>query len=302
MRLIALETTTDAGSVALFENERLAAYRALQPEAYSMQLLPAIVALLGQLGWQPGELDAVAAAAGPGSFTGVRVGLAAVKGMIEAWGKPAIAVSTLVALAAAADPHAAPPPLDAPAIALLDALRGEVYFGIYPRGPLAAALAGPPPEVDPAEEAAAAQGAAARAAGALAPDARASVAAATPITGARREPGAAPSAGPPAAAAIQGVAAEGLESLEHFTRRLAHLPAWPVYLLDAGLGAKLGLTAARLRPRPGLLASGVGRLAGPLLTAGRAAGALELDALYIRRSDAELISLPRLRAQTRPER
>ncbi len=284
MRLLALETTSEAGSVALLEGERLAALRALEPEAYSMQLLPAVIALLGELGWQAHALDAVAAAAGPGSFTGVRVGLSAAKGIIEAWQKPALAVSTLSALAASpadAPEAGAPAALDSPAIALLDAARQEVYFGIYPAGPLAAALAGTPTAVDRAAEAASAQTAAALQAGA-APVAY--------LPGASLPADPAAMAAPPAAEA----AIEGLESLAQFARRLETLPPWPVYLLDPCLGERLGLPACRLRPRAGRLAAGVGRLAAPLLAAGRAAGALELDARYLRRSDAELISLPRL--------
>ena len=79
--------------------------------------------MLARHGWRLGEIDAFAAAAGPGSFTGVRVGLAAVKGFAAALGRPAFGVSNLQAVASFGNA-----PLRA---AVLDARRGEIYGAVY---------------------------------------------------------------------------------------------------------------------------------------------------------------------------
>ncbi len=79
--------------------------------------------MLDRHGWSLDSIDCFASAAGPGSFTGVRVGLAAVKGFGEALGKPAIAVSNLEALAACGSK-----PLRA---AILDARRGDIYCALF---------------------------------------------------------------------------------------------------------------------------------------------------------------------------
>jgi tRNA threonylcarbamoyladenosine biosynthesis protein TsaB len=88
-------------------------------------IYPHLESLLDRHGVRAGEIDCFAAASGPGSFTGVRVGLACVKGLAEALGKPALAVSNLRALACFGTA-----PLRAPVI---DARRGEVYGAVYGR-------------------------------------------------------------------------------------------------------------------------------------------------------------------------
>ena len=93
------------------------------PEGFGKVLYGHLASLLHATGWTLDEIDCFAAAAGPGSFTGVRVGLAAVKGLAEAAGKPAIAVSNLEAVA-----WFGVTPLRA---AVLDARRGQVYCAVY---------------------------------------------------------------------------------------------------------------------------------------------------------------------------
>ena len=82
MRLLAVETSTLAGGVALLDGERLRGEYLLDVSAtHSERLMPAIDRLLGDAGWGAPDLQALAVAVGPGSFTGLRIGLSAVKGL-----------------------------------------------------------------------------------------------------------------------------------------------------------------------------------------------------------------------------
>lgn len=126
MRLLALETATGGAGLALAEGERVLAELVLGAErAVSEQLLPALDALLGLAGCGREEIEAYAISIGPGSFTGLRVGLATVKGLAFGGAAPVAAVPTLAALAAAVVAKG-------PVAALLDARRGEVYAAVYP--------------------------------------------------------------------------------------------------------------------------------------------------------------------------
>jgi tRNA threonylcarbamoyladenosine biosynthesis protein TsaB len=104
------------------------------------EVAPAIARLLDEAGLEPEALGAVAVDVGPGSFTGTRVGVATAKGLHVGVGVPVVAVSSLDALARAAE--------DAPGtiLALRDARAGEAYFALYrPGGPGRAPVAlGPP--------------------------------------------------------------------------------------------------------------------------------------------------------------
>jgi tRNA threonylcarbamoyladenosine biosynthesis protein TsaB len=91
----------------------------------SERLVPAVRRLMEERGFQLGELAAVVVVHGPGSFTGVRVGVSAAKGLSEAGGVPLIAVSRLALLAASADGEGGA------VHAVLDAGRGEFYYGEY---------------------------------------------------------------------------------------------------------------------------------------------------------------------------
>lgn len=131
MRLLALETTTANGGLAWWEDGAVRATWDLDAGSYSVRLFPAMLALARQAGHELSDVDGFAVANGPGSFTGVRVGLTAVKGLVEAWRKPAAAISTLAAVAQAAREL---PGGAGPVLAALDAARGEVYFRLVETG------------------------------------------------------------------------------------------------------------------------------------------------------------------------
>src|SRR6185503_2284284 len=101
-------------------------------------LLVAIDRLCREAGVAPGELDAIAVGAGPGSFTGLRIGMATAKGIAFAANRPLWAVSSLAALADDAQRELATGQLDAEAggliCAALDARRGEVFAGCFRGG------------------------------------------------------------------------------------------------------------------------------------------------------------------------
>src|SRR5438445_6498658 len=128
MRVLLIHTAGGEGSVALADTEAaraIVAAEVLPGRTSSERLVPAVRQLMQELGWRLGELAAVVVVAGPGSFTGVRVGLSAAKGLSEAGGVGVIAVSRLALLAASVDPAGGP------VHAVLDAGRGEVYYGEY---------------------------------------------------------------------------------------------------------------------------------------------------------------------------
>src|SRR5216683_3416817 len=103
MRILLIHTAGGEGSVALADTEAaeaIVATEVLPGKTSSERLVPAVRRLMEGRGWRLGELAAVVAVHGPGSFTGVRVGLSAAKGLSEAGGVGLIAVSRLALLAA----------------------------------------------------------------------------------------------------------------------------------------------------------------------------------------------------------
>lgn len=126
MRVLAVETSTLAGGVALVEGDRLVAEYLLDVSVtHSERLLAAIDTVMRDAGWQPRQLQGLAVSVGPGSFTGLRVGISTVKGLALALGIPVAAVPTLDAMAAAVPWSALP------VCAVLQARRNEVYAGLY---------------------------------------------------------------------------------------------------------------------------------------------------------------------------
>lgn len=124
MTILALDTTSEFGSLALYRDGDIVAERVLHSgEGYAHVLFQAIGELLRAAGVKLEGIDIFAAANGPGSFTGVRVGLAALKGFAEVEGKRAYGISTLRALSSLGTGSAR--------AAILDARRGEVFAGIY---------------------------------------------------------------------------------------------------------------------------------------------------------------------------
>ena len=126
MIILAADTSTKIGSVALVEDESpIAEYTLNVSETHSARLMPTIDRVLKDCGMQIAEVDALAVAIGPGSFTGLRIGLATFKGLALAAEKRLVAVPTLDALAAslAFSQHMVCP--------ILDARMGEVYAEFY---------------------------------------------------------------------------------------------------------------------------------------------------------------------------
>ena len=100
MKILAVDSTATAASVAITENgELLAEYTVLNGNTHSETLLPMVESALRVFGLSVAEIDIFALSEGPGSFTGVRIGAATVKGLAFGTEKPCVGVSTLEALA-----------------------------------------------------------------------------------------------------------------------------------------------------------------------------------------------------------
>jgi tRNA threonylcarbamoyladenosine biosynthesis protein TsaB len=128
MLILAIDTSWKHGSLALargdannFEPLETAA---LTGGAFSAELVPQIAAVLAKRNLSIQKVDGFGAASGPGSFTGLRVGLAAIKGFAAVLNKPIATVSVLEALAIASG-------VRGQVFAALDAQRGEVFLGLY---------------------------------------------------------------------------------------------------------------------------------------------------------------------------
>jgi tRNA threonylcarbamoyladenosine biosynthesis protein TsaB len=103
MRLLAIETTGLAGSVAAIDDRNLLAELDLpQDQGSSRSLAPALQRLLAAVGWKPRDVEVVGVVVGPGSFTGLRVGVTAAKTFAYAVGAQVVAIDTLEVIAAAA--------------------------------------------------------------------------------------------------------------------------------------------------------------------------------------------------------
>lgn len=132
IRVAAIDTSTWWGSLALLEAPSgevpavlVAEAGILVRDSHSAHLLPLLERLIEQAGWSRAGLDLYAAARGPGSFTGIRIGLGTVQGLGLASDRPVLGVGTLPALA---DAHG---PDDRERLPMLDAGRGETYMARY---------------------------------------------------------------------------------------------------------------------------------------------------------------------------
>ena len=123
-RILAVDTTAEFGSIALGGEEVLLH----APDGFGRVIFEHIERLMQRTGLRVEDLDGFAAASGPGSFTGVRIGLACVKGLAEATGKPAFGISNLAVLARLGSAGLGSTGLRVP---LIDARRGEVYAAVY---------------------------------------------------------------------------------------------------------------------------------------------------------------------------
>jgi tRNA threonylcarbamoyladenosine biosynthesis protein TsaB len=127
MILLATDTSGKHGSIALAECHdtcKVLEVISLSGGTFSAQLVPQIAGLLAKHGFSKRDIDAFAVASGPGSFTGLRVGLAAIKALAEVLQKPVAAVSLLEAVAEMSHSRGK-------ILAVLDAGRNEVYAGEY---------------------------------------------------------------------------------------------------------------------------------------------------------------------------
>jgi tRNA threonylcarbamoyladenosine biosynthesis protein TsaB len=124
MLILALDTTSRLGSLALARDGAVLEALAVEaPDGFGQMIYQLIDELLQRHGAALADIDCYAAASGPGSFTGIRVGLTAVKAFAEVHGKPVAAISNLLALASQAEGRYRAP--------VLDARRGEVFTAVY---------------------------------------------------------------------------------------------------------------------------------------------------------------------------
>jgi tRNA threonylcarbamoyladenosine biosynthesis protein TsaB len=122
--ILSIDITHAEGSLALARGGDLIEEAALEsPSGFAQVIYAHLAALLARHAVAVDDVDCFAAASGPGAFTGVRVCLASIKGLAEACGKPAVAVSNLAAIASFGSA-----PLRAP---IFDARRGEIYAAVY---------------------------------------------------------------------------------------------------------------------------------------------------------------------------
>lgn len=128
MRILAVDTSSQHGSICVVDGQEIAGeVRLASSMQHSERLFRSVEFLFRHIPFQLSDIDLFAAARGPGSFTGLRIGLAAMDGFAAAHGKPVAGVTTLEALAWKTGIEDA---LVAPAI---DARRGEVYGAVYRR-------------------------------------------------------------------------------------------------------------------------------------------------------------------------
>ena len=128
MLILAIDTSGPSGGITLAEADK-GSFRVVESAAiaggtFSAQLIPTLAALLKKHAYGVKDLGGFAAASGPGSFTGLRVGLSAIKGLAETLHKPIATVSVLEALASLADRTGT-------IAAAMDAGRKEVFLGLY---------------------------------------------------------------------------------------------------------------------------------------------------------------------------
>ena len=210
--LLAVDTTAEFGSIALLDDQQLVEEVPLHsPDGFAHILFDQIAALLSRHGAALDRIAAFASASGPGSFTGVRVGLTAVKGLAEATGAKALTVSNLQALASYGSHRMR--------AAVMDARRGEVYGAVYD-------------------------------------------------------------------ADLRLIQDEVVAKLPEW---LASLPSGDLEFITNGYPIQAAALSAPVTIGPRALAGAIGRIAAVRFAAGQGQDPAEIDANYVRRSDAELL-------------
>lgn len=139
MKVLGIDNATGLASVAIVDGDRVLAQARSETAGHRADLLVLVDDVCTRAGVAPLALDAVAIGAGPGSFTGLRIGMATAKGIAFAARRPLWAVSSLAALAEAELARDASVEI---VVAVIDARRGEVYAGAYRRTPHGIELVG----------------------------------------------------------------------------------------------------------------------------------------------------------------
>lgn len=126
MRLLAIDASNQAMSVAVLENQKIVGEITTNVKGnHSQRLMPAIAKLMADVGWKPADLDRIAVAQGPGSYTGLRIGVTIAKTLAWTLGKEITGISSLAVLAGNCE--------ESPnyLVPLFDARRGNIYTGLY---------------------------------------------------------------------------------------------------------------------------------------------------------------------------
>lgn len=127
MLVLAIDTTETTASVALTNDYKLLAeYKLNSKNTHSETILPMIEDILSKLGYKVSDIDLMACAIGPGSFTGLRIGAATIKGLAMPFNTPCVGVSSLYALAKQFDTYS-----NSIICPLVNARRGQYYTAIY---------------------------------------------------------------------------------------------------------------------------------------------------------------------------
>jgi len=129
MRVLAIDCALDACAAAVFDSDPgtvIASQSRIMSRGHAEALMPLIAAVMSAAGAEFAELDRIAVTVGPGSFTGLRVGLSAARGIALAAGKPVVGLTTLTAYAAAAVSETGQHPI----ISAIDARHDHVYFQV----------------------------------------------------------------------------------------------------------------------------------------------------------------------------
>lgn len=126
MKILAIDTSSSAAGVALFkENRLMGEFVVNTAQTHSQKLMPIVDSLLNQTQTAMDEIDTYYVCEGPGSFTGVRIGIAAVKGFAQPFGKKVFGYSSMFLLACNFRYESGY------IFTAIDAKRGDVYYGVY---------------------------------------------------------------------------------------------------------------------------------------------------------------------------
>lgn len=128
MRILSIDSSIPKGSVALINQSGIVYQEIIAPESsFSKNILPKIREVLVKFGHNLGQMDGFALTSGPGSFTGLRVGMSLIKGIALGANKPVIGIETLLATALQVES------LEFPICSILDAKKKQVYAAIFKR-------------------------------------------------------------------------------------------------------------------------------------------------------------------------